>query len=67
MRSVKPGMVYEIFGRKGKKEKKSLAADFASSDNPLKYFRLRSTFLSKLNSTWLVSPVTTANFAGRNR
>ena len=48
--------------RKKKEKKKPLAADFASSDNPLKLFRLPSTFLSKLNPKWLASPVTTAKF-----
>ena len=58
MGSFKPGMVYEISGQK----KKSLAADFASSDKPRKFLRLSSIFVSKLNQTWLASPATTANF-----
>ena len=58
MRSFNPGMVYEISGQK----KNSLAADLASSDKPLTFFRLYFIFVSKLNTTWLVSPAATANF-----
>ena len=57
MRSIKPGMVQEISGSK----KMPLATDFASSDKPLKFFKLCSIFVSKLNPTWLVSLATTAN------
>ena len=58
MTSFKPGMVYEISGQK----KKSVAADFASSNKPLKFFRLRSILVTKFNPTWLASPATTAKF-----